>query len=576
MSFSFQKKNLAIISNQLAQLLGRLAPQNLPMGMPFIKKLFEAYQKGAIYLKVTSQEAIQLANMKPLIGSPQKPAPLLLQNNRLYFARLWFAEQKITHYCLSQAKITQPINAKSVLELLASSFSNCSPDQKTILALALRKKLLIISGGPGTGKTTLAAYLSALFVQYASRNNKKTARIAIIAPNHQGIQKLNRTINIMHPVLLKNTEIVFSVHITTLNKCLGTYIKKNTVRPNTKNPLFYDAIIVDEASLIDIEQMAQLIDQLDSNTHLILLGDPAQLSFASCNNILTEIYHTPTYQDTTINWLNKINGSLNLAPNDSKIPDQLSDCIVILTKKIGLSHSIAIRQLAELVIAGNTKDALCHINEALIPQTAWGLISDQLAEHALQKRNNYLAKAKKGDPESAFMAFEDFMLLTLTPAAFYQLNQQQEYLLEKMGHKAQQDDWYIGRPVWVQAKNSINTLFVGSIGLTLRTEDGLKVFFPKIDGSGFECFCPAHLPKCATAFALPLYKSHGLIFKHVWLLLESQHETLDRQWLDFAMARAQQSILFLGSNPTDFTEAISRNRSFDTTLVWRTNSDKSI
>ena len=90
--------------------------------------------------------------------------------------------------------------------------------------------------------------------------------------------------------------------ITTLNQCLGTHIQKYATHPAAKNPLFYDAVIVDEASLVDIEQMAQLVDALDSNTRLILLGDRAQLTYAPCHNILTEIYHTPTYHATTVDF----------------------------------------------------------------------------------------------------------------------------------------------------------------------------------------------------------------------------------------------------------------------------------
>lgn len=569
MPFFASKKNLATLSDQLAGLLSRLAPQNLPMAMPFIKKLLEAYQKGAIYLKINQQEALQLASIKPLVGSAEKPAPLLLENNRLYFARLWFAEQKIARYFLLQAKITDSIDPKIVAELLASLLGDCTPDQKAILALALRKKLLIVSGGAGAGKTTLVAFLSALFIQFALHNHKKTARIAIVAPNHQGVKKLNKTINAIHATLLKNTETIFSIQITTLNQCLGTHIQKYATHPAAKNPLFYDAVIVDEASLVDIEQMAQLVDALDSNTRLILLGDRAQLTYAPCHNILTEIYHTPTYHATTINWLNQIGCSFNSTLSHPKKPDPLSDCMVVLNKKAGLGRPIAIDQLAKLVMAGDAKDAFDHINDTSISQTAWRLVSDELAQEALAKRSNYLATAKKADPESVFAAFEDFMLFTLTAETFYQLNQQQDYLLEKMGHKAPHEDWYIGRPVRVIAKNSIDTLFIDDIGLTLPTEEGLKVFFPKVNGNGFNCFCPTHLPKCATAFVLPLYKGHSLTFNHIWLCLEAKQETLDRQWLDFALARAKQSITFLGSDPAELTQAITRNRAFDTALDWR-------
>lgn len=574
--FFASEKNLATISDQLAGLLSRLAPQNLPMAMPFIKKLLEAYQKGAIYLPINQQEALQLASIKPLVGSAEKPAPLLLEKNRLYFARLWFAEQKIARYFLLQAKITDPVDPTIVAKLLVSLFSDCPPNQQAILALALRKKLLIVSGGSGAGKTTLAAFLSALFIQFASHNNKKTARIAIVAPNHQGVKKLNKTINAIHHTLLKNTETIFSIQIATLNQCLGPHIQKYPAHPAAKNPLFYDALIVDEASLVDLEQMAQLVDALDSSTRLILLGNPAQLTYASCHNILTEIYHTPIYQNTTINWLNKMGCSFNSAVSHPNPSDPLSDCIVVLNKKAGLGRPIAIDQLAKLIMAGDAKEAFAHMNDASIPQTAWRLVSDQLAQEALAKRSNYLATAKKANPKSAFAAFENFMLFALTADTVYQLNQQQEDLLEKMGHKAPQNDWYIGRPVRILAKNSIDILFINDIGLTLPTEEGLKVFFPKVNGNGFDCFYPTHLPKCATAFALPLHKSYSLSFNHVWLCLEAKQETLDRQWLDFALAKAQQSITFFGSDRADLTQAITRNRAFDTTLAWRMNSNEPI
>lgn len=564
------EQELALSVEQIERLFARLAPHVALMVMPFIKKLFTACQ-NCDYVILTSDEVAQLKQATPLVGTPQSPAaPLILEQNRLYVGRIWFAEQKIARCLIQHAKNIRDIDVLGAATLLRQLFPQASIQQQQVLLLALRNALLVVSGKPHTGKTMLAAQLAAWCIEYQATHHQ-VALVALVAPNHRSLYALNQALNTIRklPILSDTARSRLPNEAVTLNQLLYSHAPQSY---HAKHPLPFDVLIVDEASRLDMEDMAQLIDALPSYAKLILLGDPACLS-TNHSTILTELYHTPVFCTTTQHWLHQI-GLPPISTKTHTAEDRLSDCLVVLEaipSKVGHAKLTAWCQAVcngeqERVVA-----ALEQRNGTSYPITWRTTAMPELAQEALNQKVAYFKIATIGEPEAAFAAFWDFMLLTTTSRTAYALNAQQEHLLEASGHKSA--DWYIGRPVVLCDKNSIDTLFIGDIGLTLPTESGLRVYFPKITGQGYDYFLPIHLPKVATALAMPYFKSHAKAINHLWLwLAKDEEETLDRVDLHGIASKAQQSLTLFGSNPQILAKIVVHERPFDRTLHWRLSS----
>lgn len=563
------EQELALSIEQIERLFARLAPHVALRVAPFIKKLFAACQNGH-YLILTSDEVAQLQQATPLVGTPQSPAPLILEENRLYVGRIWFAEQKIAHCLIQHAKNIRDIDALYATTLLHQLYPQASIQQQQVLLLALHNALLVVSGQPHTGKTTLAAQLAAWCIEYQAMHHH-VALVALVAPNHRSLYALNQALNAIRklPMLSDTTRSRLPKEAVTLHQLLYSYAPPSY---NAKHPLPFDVLIVDEASSFDMEDMAQLVDALPSYAKLILLGDPARLC-ADHSTILTELYHTPVFRTTTQHWLHQI-GLPPISTHTYTVEDRLSDCLVVLETIPGKAGHAKLTAWCQAVFNGEQERVVAALEEqhgTSYPITWHTTAMPELAQKALNQKAAYFKTATIGEPEAAFAAFWDFMLLTTTSRAAHALNAQQEHLLEASGQKS--TDWYIGRPVVLCDQNSIDTLFIGDIGLTLPTESGLRVYFPKIIGQGYDYFLPTHLPKVATALAMPYFKSHAKAINHLWLwLAKDEEETLDRVDLHGIASKAQQSLTLLGSSRQILAKIVAHERPFDRTLHWRLGS----
>ncbi|QQS16972.1 MAG: AAA family ATPase [Neisseriales bacterium] len=563
------EQELTLSIEQIERLFARLAPRATLTVEPFIKKLFAACQNSH-YLMLTSDEVAQLQQATPLVGTPQFPAPLILEQNRLYVGRIWFAEQKIARYLIQRAKNFRDIDALYAITLLNQLFPQASIQQQQVLLLALRNALLVVSGKPHTGKTMLAAQLTAWCIAYQAMCHQ-VALVALVAPNHQSLYALNQALNTIRklPILSETARSRLPKEAVTLHQLLYSNASQSY---HAEHPLPFDVLIVDEASSLDMEDMAQLVDALPSYAKLIMLGNPACLS-TEHSTILTELYHTPVFGTTTQHWLHQIGLPL-ISTSKHTIEDRLSDCLVVLEAMPSKTRHTKLTAWCQAVFNGEQEKVAKALEEqkGISCPITWHTISEpELAQEALNQKAAYFKIATIGEPEAAFAAFWDLMLLTTTSRAAYTINAQQERLLEASGQKSA--DWYIGRPVVLCDKNSIDTLFIGDIGLTLPTESGLRVYFPKITGQGYDCFLPTHLPKVTTALAMPYFKSHTKAINHLWLwLAKDEEEKLDRVSLHGIVSNAQQSLTLFGSNPQILAKIVAHERPFDRTLHWRLGS----
>ncbi|PVV24803.1 MAG: hypothetical protein B6D74_04630, partial [gamma proteobacterium symbiont of Ctena orbiculata] len=229
-----------------------------------------------------------------IIGRPGDWQPLILdQRNRLYLHRYWAYEQRLGNALLQRAEDPdRQIDPEAGKEALARLFPADNRDaidwQKLAVATASLRPLTIISGGPGTGKTTTVLRLLALLRQQAGG---EALRIALAAPTGMAAARLQQAIQQAKASLSLSTEQLASIpeQASTLHRLLGMNRSGTGFRHHRDNPLLLDVVIVDEASMVDLALMAKLLDALPHSARLVLLGDRDQLASVEAGSVMGDL-----------------------------------------------------------------------------------------------------------------------------------------------------------------------------------------------------------------------------------------------------------------------------------------------
>ena len=269
-------------------------------------------------------------------------APLVLQFDRLYFYRIWQDEFRIADYFKSAVRFQHVFLAEQIAQIapILNRYFHEEQDidwQKIAVAMALRQRFCLITGGPGTGKTTTVTKLL-LTLQELHQNS---LRIKLVAPTGKAAARLTESI-VDAVGRLKQTfstekherEIIENLRIPmnaeTLHRLLGVRFFSEETRYYADNPLPVDVLVVDEASMIDLTLMAKLLNALKPETKLILLGDKDQLASVEAGAILGELGRfvnasAPTYSLAMAQYLQETTG-ISLAASERGNPISDSIC----------------------------------------------------------------------------------------------------------------------------------------------------------------------------------------------------------------------------------------------------------
>jgi len=388
---------------------------------------------------------------------------------------------------------------------------------------------------------------------------------------------------------------------STLHRLLGSRPDSRQFIHDRHNPLVADIVIVDEASMIDLEMIASLLAALADNTQLILLGDKDQLASVEAGSVMGDLCHgaeQAAYDDNTLAWINTYAGAKLKATGFEGTGVNQQTVMLRHSHRFG-EHS-GIGQLAKAVNAGNVKAAISILNDtdrysdlAPLPRGDYLKLKEQphpeAAEHLLKKLvsiNNgndaqdqprprqgygyYVDVIRKNRPaESAhydnwarqvLTAFDTFQVLCALrqgPSGVQGLNSRIEaWLFPK-----QQSFWYEGRPVMITRNDYNLGLMNGDIGIALKTAEGrLKVAFPGDDPVSditIRWVSPLRLPTVETAFAITVHKSQGSEFNHVALVLpEIRSPVITRELIYTGITRAKENFTLLESSKDVFRQAI--------------------
>ena len=384
---------------------------------------------------------------------------------------------------------------------------------------ALRRRLCIVIGGPGTGKTRTAAIALTLLAEHLG---EKRPRIALAAPTGKAAARLSSSLaDILEQLDLQPaTRKDLQIPAVTLHRLLGAIPGETQFRYHADHPLPLDLLVVDEASMIDLPMMAKLLDALHPEAKLILLGDRDQLASVEAGHVLGDIC--------------------------AATGSALHACVTELKTNHRFRVDSGIHQLATSVKAGNLAETL-RLLGSQSPDLSASTLPDRTAE-ALEApliegwRGVILAPT----PAEALERMGDFRMLCALkegPQGVAYLNRVAEHVLATAGLIAPGGGNYAGRPVLILRNDYQLKLFNGDLGVLRLNEHGeLRAYFPGDDGTP-RSFAPARLPEHDTAYAMTIHKAQGSEFGKVLVVLPaSDHPIVSRELIYTAVTRARREI----------------------------------
>ena len=510
-----------------------------------------------------------------IVGGPGEFRPLVLDaDNRLYLFRYWEYEQSLAAAIAARASGVicdiDPLRMQASLERLFPSPLETLVDwQRVAAVVAVLKALCIISGGPGSGKTTTVARLLALLLEQAPT---PTLRIQLAAPTGKAAARISASIRAARQGLNCETAVKAAIpaQATTLHRLLGTIPGSPYFRHNAQNPLAVDVVVVDEASMVDLALMAKLVQAMPPAARLILVGDKDQLASVEAGAVLGDICGRETGQRFSREFCATLSAATGENLQQWCDPSQnrsgLVDCIVALRHNYRFSESSGIGRLSRAVNAGDTATAATLIRtppDATVfwqPMPAPGEFEKRLADLFLEGYREYLTAES---PAKALQALGRFTVLTpfnRGPYGVATLNRLAESSLERNGLIDTSSRWYAKRPLLITRNDHEMGLFNGDLGLILAAEGHAgrqDACFSGPDGA-VRRLPPQRLPPHETVFAMTVHKSQGSEFGSVLIILpEIDSPLLTRELLYTAVTRAREKVLIWGPEG-GLTAAVSK------------------
>ncbi len=463
-----------------------------------------------------------------LVGVPGDFKPLILEDHRLYLHKYWKYETELAEWLNERSQRSyEGLSPEQRNELDKEFDTGTDGDinwQKVAAQLAFQKSFVIISGGPGTGKTFTVNKILKLL----EKNGVNS--IALCAPTGKAAQRLTES--------LTGTER----KATTIHTLLGARVDGGFAY-GSKRKLPFKVVIVDEASMLDIRLWTQLIRALHQDTRLVVLGDKDQLASVEAGSVLGDMcMHADTsFSESLSKELGVPHGSGSLAP--------INDSVVILDRSYRFSEDSGLKLLADSINKGDAERCIGLLNSEEHPDIQ---LADPSSEQIHQVINDYVVEPyseyQNEDPEGQFRMFKKFQILAANrkgARGVENLNIQSLQALKSRYGFSRSAAWFQARAILFTRNDRFLNVRNGETGICNEQGAGGSVV---VEGDASRTILTSRLHNFDSAYAITVHKSQGSEYENVALILpEAINPILTRELLYTAVTRARKSILVVGT-----------------------------
>lgn len=436
--------------------------------------------------------------------------------------------------------------------------------QALAVAMALRQRLLVITGGPGTGKTTTVARLLAAVLVQARWQGRPTPRIALAAPTGRAAARLGEAIDGViradRAAGRIDAEIADAIptRARTLHRLLGWQPGRVGFRHHAGHPLREDLVVVDEASMVDLPLMAKLVEAVPDTATLVLIGDPDQLPAVEAGDVLGGLCAAAgdglSLPPDAARWASALlGGAASVAAGDthSDVPidapvDTSPDALPLAGTRVHLlrgwrqADAASLARFAQAVQRGD-RDAVTRQlsvdDDALLRRHGdANALTEAMRREALPA---FAAVRDADDPAGALVLAARCRVLTALRRGPTGAEHWNAWCAAELGAR---EPYFHGRLLMIAANSERHGLFNGDLGVVWHDRRGEPmVWFDTV--SGLRAWQPSQLPAHASAYATTVHKAQGSEFERVLLLLpDTDARVLSRELLYTAITRARRAV----------------------------------
>jgi exodeoxyribonuclease V alpha subunit len=554
-----------------------------PALKPYLYLLSQKMSEGHICIDETDLNAgilpesyidknLSLASIKhhPLVTTRTEYKPFVLNGSRFYMQRYFVYESqvlsKIKELTTSSAKhheqkMQQLLGLKELVQQLFADNKTEQTDWQLVAVLvALLQDFTIITGGPGTGKTTTVAKILTLMFSMNS-----SLKVTMVAPTGKAAARMSESLMKMQATASDEVKSHFTrLKSLTIHRLLGWQQGTPYFRHNAENPLPYDLIIVDESSMIDVALFAKLLQAVGEGARVILLGDKDQLAsveagslFGDLCNAINPLNH---FSESWRSFINRfiINDARKISEGktDENIAHPLFQHIIELQHSYRFDGNKGIGKIAKAVIQNNEKELTLFFEEKKDKQ----VFIDQLYDEQvfLKFIEGYKAiiteKSLFGEDEiiTALNNLGNLRILCAVnegEQGVYQMNARVEAYLAREKGIQPNDIFYEHRPIMITKNNYALGLYNGDVGILRKDKNNvMKAWFLQSDEDGtvsLKSVLPGFIMHMETVYAMTIHKSQGSEFNNVLVVLPKQQSVnmLTRELVYTAITRAKEKVI---------------------------------
>lgn len=484
--------------------------------------------------------------------------PIVFHKGNLYLQRYFKYETSILEHI--KTKIEGEKNIKETMQALLSKrekITNIFPSpgedknnwQLAAALSAVLNDFTIITGGPGTGKTTTVAAALSIFKMLQPQG----LRIALAAPTGKAAGRMAESLKKAGERFGTEMATFFAgLEPQTMHRLLGTQKGTHYFRHDAKRQLAYDIIIADESSMLDVALFAKFLDAVPQHCKVILLGDKNQLAAVEAGSLFGDLCQAQdclndftSERDTFFNEFITGNTKPFAKNNTSKNKEHiLFQHVIELQDSHRFSIEEGIGKLSEAVITNNVT-----VLQSFYQQKTKDITISEDANKKLFEAfaAGYASFIQEKDIGIALKKFNNLRILCAIrngKDGVYTVNRNVELYLQKLGLVRASGQFYENKPVMITENNYELGLFNGDIGIVRADENNvMKVWFEKADGT-LQGVLSAYLPTAETAFVMTIHKSQGSEFEEVFIILPEleSNRLLSRELLYTGITRAKKRV----------------------------------